>query len=131
LCGIAGIVDTLETRKIDRDLLYRMTECLAHRGPDACGFFSAPGLGLGHRRLAIIDIAGGQQPFFNANRTIAISFNGEIYNFRELAQELKAKGHRFRTHSDTELIVHAWDEWGEASLTRLRGMFAFALWDER
>ena len=131
MCGIAGIVDTREARKIDRDLLYRMTQCLAHRGPDGNGFHSAPGIGLGHRRLAIIDVAGGHQPLFNADKTIAISFNGEIYNFQELAEELKSKGHRFRTHSDTEVIVHAWEEWGEASLPRLRGMFAFALWDER
>jgi asparagine synthase (glutamine-hydrolysing) len=131
MCGIAGIVDTREARKIDRDLLYRMTHCLAHRGPDGSGFHFARGLGLGHRRLAIIDVAGGHQPLFNADKTIAISFNGEIYNFQELAEELKSKGHRFRTHSDTEVIVHAWEEWGEASLTRFRGMFAFALWDER
>jgi len=131
MCGIAGIVDTRETRKIDRDLLYRMTHRLAHRGPDGSGFHSALGIGLGHRRLAIIDVAGGHQPLFNEDKTIAISFNGEIYNFQELAEELKSKGHRFRTHSDTEVIVHAWEEWGEASLTRFRGMFAFALWDER
>jgi len=130
MCGIAGIVDIRETRKIDLDLLYRMTHCLAHRGPDASGFHSAPGIGLGHRRLAIIDIAGGQQPFLSADKKIAISFNGEIYNFRELTEELKSKGYRFRTQSDTEVILHAWTEWGTDSLTKFRGMFAFALWDE-
>ena len=124
-------MDSRERRPIDRHLLYRMTQSVAHRGPDGSGFHTAPGIGLGHRRLAIIDVAGGHQPLFNEDKTIAISFNGEIYNFQDLAEELKSKGYRFRTHSDTEVIVHAWEEWGEASLTRLHGMFAFAIWDER
>lgn len=131
MCGIAGIMDIAGRRPVDPALLRRMTDSLAHRGPDGRGFHAAPGIGLGHRRLAIIDVAGGQQPLFNEDETVAVSFNGEIYNFQELAVELKAKGHRFRTHSDTEVIVHAWEEWGASSLGRFRGMFAFALWDER
>ena len=131
MCGIAGIMDSTGRRPIDADLLRRMTDRIAHRGPDGSGFHLAPGIGLGHRRLAIIDVAGGQQPLFNEDGTVAITFNGEIYNFQELMTELTSKGHRFRTHSDTEVIVHAWEEWGEACLQRLRGMFAFALWDER
>jgi asparagine synthase (glutamine-hydrolysing) len=131
MCGIAGIMDSTGRRPIDADLLRRMTDSIAHRGPDGSGFHLAPGIGLGHRRLAIIDVAGGQQPLFNEDETVAVTFNGEIYNFQELVIELTGKGHRFHTHSDTEVIVHAWEEWGEACLQRFRGMFAFALWDER
>lgn len=131
MCGIAGIFDTRERRTIDRSLLERMTTALAHRGPDGAGFHVAPGVGLGHRRLAIIDLAGGYQPMFNEDESVAIVFNGEIYNFHELARELTDRGHRFRTHCDTEVIVHAWEEWGEACTERLRGMFAFAIYDER
>jgi asparagine synthase (glutamine-hydrolysing) len=131
MCGISGILDTEGRRPIDRDLLARMNGVIAHRGPDGSGFHVAPGIGLGHRRLAIIDLAGGHQPLYNEDETVTISFNGEIYNFQELAEALKARGHHFRTHSDTEVIVHAWEEWGEACLERFRGMFAFALWDER
>ena len=108
-----------------------MTDILAHRGPDGDGFYFAPGIGLGHRRLAIIDLAGGDQPLFNEDRTVCVVFNGEIYNFPELMTELSALGHVFRTRCDTEVIVHAWEEWGEACLDRFNGMFAFALLDER
>ncbi len=130
MCGIAGIVDTVGQRPIDSALLRRMTDRIAHRGPDGSGFHIAPGVGFGHRRLAIIDVAGGQQPLSNEDGTVWITFNGEIYNYQELVVELERKGHRFRTHSDTEVIVHAWEEWGEASVNRLQGMFAFAIWDE-
>jgi asparagine synthase (glutamine-hydrolysing) len=129
MCGIAGIMDTRGKRPIDQPLLHRMTDSIAHRGPDGSGFHVAAGIGLGHRRLAIIDVAHGQQPLFNEDGTVAVTFNGEIYNFRELVAELEGKGHRFRTHCDTEVIVHAWEEWGEDCLARFRGMFAFALWD--
>lgn len=131
MCGIAGIFETREKRPIDRSLLERMTTALAHRGPDGAGYHLAPGVGLGHRRLAIIDLAGGDQPMFNEDGTVAIVFNGEIYNFQELCRELTERGHRFRSHCDTEVIVHAWEEWGEGCLTRLRGMFAFAIYDDR
>lgn len=130
MCGLVGIFDTRGQRTVDRDLLGRMSGALRHRGPDGAGEHVGPGIGLGHRRLAIIDIAGGHQPLFNEDGTVAVVFNGEIYNFPELVAELTAAGHVFRTHSDTEVIVHAWEEWGAESVTRFRGMFAFALWDE-
>ena len=129
MCGITGIFDTRDTREIPRDLLSRMNESQFHRGPDEGGLHVEPGLGLGHRRLSIIDLSTGQQPLFNEDHSVVVVFNGEIYNFQELVPELKALGHTFRTHSDTEVIVHAWEAWGEACVTRFRGMFAFALWD--
>ncbi|HEX4885205.1 MAG TPA: XrtA/PEP-CTERM system amidotransferase, partial [Casimicrobiaceae bacterium] len=107
----------------------RMNESQHHRGPDGGGVHVEPGVGLGHRRLAIIDVATGQQPLYNEDGSVAIVFNGEIYNYRELIPELAALGHVFRTRSDTEVIVHAWEAWGEGCVDRLRGMFAFALWD--
>ena len=110
----------------------RMTTALAHRGPDGDGFHTEPGLGLGHRRLAIIDIAGGAQPMANENGSVLIVFNGEIYNFAELRPKLQALGHIFQSdHSDTETIVHAWESWGPDCLQQLNGMFAIALWDRR
>ena len=129
MCGITGIFDTRDTREIPRDLLSRMNESQFHRGPDEGGLHVEPGLGLGHRRLSIIDLSTGQQPLFNEDHSVVVVFNGEIYNFQELVPELEALGHTFRTHSDTEVIVHAWEAWGEACVTRFRGMFAFALWD--
>ena len=131
MCGIAGIFDYRGRRDVDRRLLRCMTDALLHRGPDGDGFYFAPGVGLGHRRLAIIDLAGGDQPLFNEDHTVCVVFNGEIYNFPELVTELSALGHVFRTRCDTEVIVHAWEEWGEACLDRFNGMFAFALLDEQ
>jgi asparagine synthase (glutamine-hydrolysing) len=131
MCGIAGIFHTRDRAPVDRFLLERMTTVIAHRGPDGAGYHVAGGVGLGHRRLAIIDIAGGYQPMFNEDDSVAIVFNGEIYNFHELVRDLTERGHQFRSHCDTEVIVHAWEEWGEACLERLRGMFAFAIFDER
>lgn len=129
MCGLVGIFDTRGASKIDDELLTRMNQAQFHRGPDEGGIHSEPGLGLGHRRLSIIDLSSGHQPLFNEDGSVAIVFNGEIYNFQELAKELQAAGHVFRTHSDTEVIVHAWEQWGKACVTRFRGMFAFALWD--
>jgi len=131
VCGLTGIFDTRSKREVDRGLLVRMNESLFHRGPDEGGIHTAPGLGLGHRRLSIIDRSGGQQPLFNEDGSVVVVFNGEIYNFAELAKELRQKGHTFRTHSDTEVIVHAWEEWGEACVDRFRGMFVFAIWDSK
>jgi asparagine synthase (glutamine-hydrolysing) len=131
MCGIAGIFDQRNGGKVDRVLLQRMTDVVAHRGPDGEGFYYGEGIGLGHRRLAIVDLAGGDQPMFNEDRSVCVVFNGEIYNFQPLMTELAGLGHRFRTRSDTEVIVHAWEEWGEACLDRFNGMFAFALWDLR
>ena len=129
MCGIAGIFDYRGQAEIDRPLLRRMTDALGHRGPDGDGFHIAPGIGLGHRRLAIVDLAAGNQPLFNEDGTICVVYNGEIYNFHPLMAELLELGHVFRTRCDTEVIVHAWEEWGVACLDRFNGMFAFALWD--
>ncbi len=131
MCGIAGIFDYRGRGEVDRGLLRQMTAAIAHRGPDGDGFYHAPGIGLGHRRLAIVDLAGGDQPLFNEDRTVCVVFNGEIFNFQPLMSELSALGHVFRTRCDTEVIVHAWEEWGERCLDRFNGQFAFALWDER
>ena len=129
MCGITGIFDTRARRDVPRDVLVAMNDAIAHRGPDDDGFHFEAGVGLGHRRLSIIDLSGGHQPLFNEDRTVSVVFNGEIYNYQDLVVELTARGHAFHTKSDTEVIVHAWEEWGEACVTRFRGMFAFGLWD--
>ena len=131
MCGIVGIIDLKQNRDIDPVLLDSMRDALFHRGPDEAGSYTAPGLGLGHRRLSIIDLSSGQQPLSNADSTITIVFNGEIYNFPELTETLKQKGYSFKTHSDTEAILHAWEAWGEDCVNHLRGMFAFAIWDAK
>jgi asparagine synthase (glutamine-hydrolysing) len=130
MCGIAGFAFVDQRHPVDRELLKRMTAVMRHRGPDADGFHIGPGVGLGHRRLSIIDLAGGDQPIYGEDRSCAVILNGEIYNFHELQRELADRGHVFKTRSDTESIVHAYEEWGLDCVTRLRGMFAFALWDE-
>jgi asparagine synthase (glutamine-hydrolysing) len=130
MCGFVGIFDPLGAAPIERLLLERMNRTQTHRGPDGHGMHLAPGIGLGHTRLAIIDLATGAQPMFNEDGSVVVVYNGEIYNFRELRDDLRARGHRFRSASDTEVIVHAWAEWREACVAHLRGMFAFALWDE-
>ena len=129
MCGITGIFDTRGRREIDRAVLTRMNESQHHRGPVEGGVHIEPGVGLGHRRLSIIDLATGQQPLYNEDQSVCVVFNGEIYNFLELIPELQALGHVFHTRSDTEVIVHAWEAWGEECVKRFRGMFAFALWD--
>ena len=129
MCGITGIFDTRGQRPIERAVLHRMNESQHHRGPDEGSLHIEPGLGFGHRRLAIIDVSTGQQPLFNEDGSVVVVFNGEIYNYQQLIPELQALGHVFRTRSDTEVIVHAWESWGEACVGRFRGMFAFALWD--
>jgi asparagine synthase (glutamine-hydrolysing) len=129
MCGITGIFDLREQRPISRDVLQRINDIQSHRGPDEAGLHLEPGLGFGHRRLSIIDIAAGQQPLFNEDGSVAVVFNGEIYNFVDLIPELTALGHTFKTRSDTETIVHAWEQWGEDCVHHFRGMFAFALWD--
>src|SRR5215468_5340712 len=129
MCGITGIVDLRAHRAIPRDILVRMNESQHHRGPDEHGMHLKPGVGLGHRRLSIIDLSTGQQPLYNEDGSVGVVFNGEIYNFQELVKELADAGHNFRTRSDTEVIVHGWEAWGESCVTRFRGMFAFALWD--
>ena len=131
MCGIAGIFDSRGRSLVDPVLLRRMTDVLYHRGPDGDGFYHAPGIGLGHRRLAVVDLVTGDQPLFNEDRTVCLVFNGEIYNYQPLMIDLAARGHVFRTRSDTEVIVHAWEEWGEGCLDHFNGMFAFGLWDAR
>jgi asparagine synthase (glutamine-hydrolysing) len=131
MCGITGIIDLRERRSIDRGTLTRMNGAQHHRGPDEGGLHLSPGVGLGHRRLSIIDLATGQQPLYNEDGTVVVVFNGEIYNYQSLIPELEALGHKFHTRSDTEVIVHGWEAWGEACVHRFRGMFAFALWDEK
>ena len=131
MCGIAGIFDTLSNRIQDVAVLQRMNDSQRHRGPDEGSLHLEPGIGLGHRRLAIIDIATGQQPLFNEDGSVVVVFNGEIYNYQQLIPELQALGHSFRTKSDTEVIVHAWESWGADCVKRFRGMFAFALWDRK
>ncbi len=129
MCGIAGLFDTRGKRDFPRELMQRMNDIQHHRGPDEGGYHFEPGVALAHRRLSIIDLSTGQQPLFNEDGSVVVVFNGEIYNFQELIPELTALGHRFHTRSDTEVIVHAWEAWGEACVDRFRGMFAFALWD--
>ena len=129
MCGIVGIVDTRGARPIDRALLDVMNETQHHRGPDEGGLHLEPGIGLGHRRLSIIDLSTGQQPLFNEDHSVVVVFNGEIYNHKALMAELMLLGHTFRTQSDTEVIVHAWEQWGEASAARFQGIFAYGLWD--
>ncbi len=131
MCGITGIFDTRSLHAIDAGVLHRMNDAQAHRGPDEGSLHIEPGLGLGHRRLSVIDIATGQQPLCNEDCSVWLVFNGEIYNYRALMAELKAAGHHFKTKSDSEVIVHAWEEWGEACVQRFRGMFAFALFDRQ
>src|SRR5262245_60215017 len=130
MCGITGIVRR-DGGPVDRELLGRMNDAIRHRGPDDDGFYFSDGVGLAMRRLAIIDLKTGQQPIYNADRTASIVFNGEIYNYRELRKQLEALGHTFYTNSDTEAIVHAYDEYGTECPKHLRGMFTFAIWDER
>ncbi|HUE17423.1 MAG TPA: asparagine synthase (glutamine-hydrolyzing) [Planctomycetaceae bacterium] len=154
MCGIAGVAWTSDGEPVADAIIWRMTDVLAHRGPDDSAIYhsaagrrltrqdppalaaagerpSSPGAGLGQRRLSIIDLSTGQQPLANEDQTVWITFNGEIYNYRELRPDLEARGHRFRTHSDTETIVHLYEEYGPDCVSHLRGMFAFAIWDER
>ncbi|NML24187.1 XrtA/PEP-CTERM system amidotransferase [Zoogloea dura] len=129
MCGIAGLFDTRNKRDFDPALMKRMNDIQFHRGPDEGDIYQEPGVALGHRRLSIIDLSTGQQPLFNEDGSVAVVFNGEIYNYQELVPELEALGHVFHTRSDTEVIVHAWEAWGEDCVQRFRGMFAFGLWD--
>lgn len=129
MCGITGFCDLRARRDPDRALLRRMNDTQRHRGPDGSGEHFAPGIALGHRRLSIIDLATGQQPLYNEDGTVVVVFNGEIYNYQELIPQLQALGHVFHTRSDTEVIVHGWEAWGERCVEHFRGMFAFALWD--
>lgn len=129
MCGIAGIFHAETPKPVDPARVERMCDALAHRGPDGAGVWTDHGVGLGHRRLSIIDVAGSPQPMHSADSRAVIVFNGEIYNFRELRRELEQAGFNFRTSGDTEVILAAWQRWGPDCLARLDGMFAFALYD--
>lgn len=131
MCGIAGLVNTDLGQRIEAATIHRMCQVMVHRGPDDEGVYVKDGTGFGMRRLSIIDLAGGHQPVFSEDRSVWVVFNGEIYNFPQLRSELLSRGHRFSTHSDTEVIVHLYEEMGRNCVHQLRGMFAFALYDER
>ncbi len=131
MCGITGIFEFQRKEEISRDLVHRMNETIVHRGPDDEGIYVGPGIGLGFRRLSIIDLAGGHQPISNEDGRIWVMLNGEIYNYPELRKDLESRGHRFATRSDTETIVHLYEEYGAQCFSRLRGMFAVVLWDSR
>jgi len=130
VCGITGIMVPVGT-EIDQSIVRAMTDEIAHRGPDGDGHYFGQTVALGHRRLSIIDIEGGTQPMYSSDRQVILSYNGEIYNFQYLRRELEALGHRFRTNSDTEVLLQAYLQWGRDCVSRLRGMFAFAVWDNR
>ncbi|MCX8049626.1 MAG: asparagine synthetase B, partial [Methylohalobius sp.] len=129
MCGIVGLMDLRGKRPVDGSLLQRMNQTQFHRGPDGEGAYLKPGIGLAHRRLAIIDLQGGAQPMSTPDGQVTVTYNGEIYNFQELRRELEAQGYTFHTHCDTEVILYAWLAWGEACVKRFRGIFAFGLWD--
>ncbi len=131
MCGICGVVNLDANHPVERGRIELMTRALAHRGPDDEGYLIEGNVGLGHRRLSIIDLEGGKQPIFNEDASAVVIFNGEIYNYADLTAELVERGHSFRTRSDTEAIVHAYEEYGDRCVDRLRGMFAFAIWDRR
>jgi len=131
MCGIVGKLNLDGTQRVDPGLIQRMMDVIVHRGPDGEGKYVSGAIGLGHRRLSIIDLNTGAQPMCNEDGTVWIVYNGEIYNFPDLRVELEAKGHRFRSTTDTEVIIHLYEEIGVKSVSRLRGMFAFAIWDER
>ncbi|MFL6280147.1 MAG: asparagine synthase (glutamine-hydrolyzing) [Vicinamibacterales bacterium] len=131
MCGIAGRFNYDARRPIDHGCLVAMTDAVAHRGPDAAGYYEGAGIALGHRRLSIIDLATGDQPLANEDGSVQVVFNGEIYNFADVRAELIELGHRFRTSSDTEVIVHGYEQWGARLVDRFRGMFAFAVWDDK
>src|ERR1700752_2616045 len=131
MCGIAGIVDLAGNRDIANGIVQKMTQAIIHRGPDEEGYFRRPGVTLGSRRLSIVGLADGQQPVANEDRSVSVVFNGEFFDFPEKRAELEARGHRFVTHCDTEIIPHLWEESQEGMFERFRGQFALAVWDAR
>ena len=131
MCGITGIYNVQTKQHVDSSVLAKMTASLRHRGPDEEGFFVKGNIGLGMARLSIIDLSGGKQPIYNEDKTICVVFNGEVFNYIELRDFLKAKGHTFYTQSDTEVIVHLYEEYGEDFPNHINGQFAIALWDQK
>ena len=131
MCGICGKLNFDRENVVSEGLLKAMADSITHRGPDDEGYYVSGQIGLGFRRLSIIDLSGGHQPLCNEDGTVWIVFNGEIYNYQELRQLLQSKGHTFRTQTDTEVIVHLYEEYGDACVEKLRGMFGFAIWDQK
>ena len=131
MCGISGIYHFDKEKTVDIKQLKRMTEILRHRGPDGEGIYVKQNIGLGHRRLSIIDLSTGDQPMFNEDKSIALVLNGEIYNYLELKSELSSFGHHFITSSDTEVVIKSYEQWGIECQNKFNGMWAFALWDAR
>src|SRR5256712_12609478 len=129
MCGICGQFNFVRNEPVESQTIRRMTQTMVHRGPDDEGYFISGSLGLGFRRLSIIDLAGGHQPMSDAEETVWVILNGEIYNFKELRAQLEQRGYAFRTRSDTEVIIHGYKEWGTGVLNRLNGMFGLAIWD--
>src|SRR6266496_1530873 len=129
MCGICGQFNFVRSEPVESETIRRMAQTMVHRGPDDDGYFISGSLGLGFRRLSIIDLAGGHQPMSDAEETVWVILNGEIYNFKELRAELEGRGHYFRTRSDTEVIIHGYKEWGIDVLNHLNGMFGLAIWD--
>src|SRR5262245_49013213 len=125
MCGICGFANADPLATPDRDLVARMRDAMSHRGPDGVGLAELPGATLAHLRLSIIDLETGAQPMTNEDASIWVTFNGEIYNYRELRQQLEGRGHQFRTRSDTEVLLHAYEEYGDEFVTHLNGMFGF------
>ena len=129
MCGICGVFSPDRDQRVDREVLLAMNQQIVHRGPDDNGIFTEANVGLAMRRLSIIDVQTGHQPINNEDESVRIVFNGEIYNHQELRRDLETRGHRYRTKSDTETIVHLYEEYGDDCVKHLRGMFAFAIWD--
>ena len=128
MCGIAGYISE---KKPTKKIIKAMTDRIAHRGPDGEGFYLDDNIALGHRRLAIIDLTTGDQPIYNEEKDVIVVLNGEIYNYQELREELKKKKHKFVTKTDTEVLVHGYEEWGHNLTKKLRGMYAFAIWNKK
>src|SRR4029453_7236136 len=131
MCGIAGIISLTGPAPLEEAVARRMAGALIHRGPDEDGFFARPGLSMANRRLSIVGLGAGTQPLYNEDRSVAVVYNGELFDYPEVKAQLEGRGHRFRTHCDTELLPHLWEDHGDGMLERLRGQFALALWDER
>ncbi|HLJ94683.1 MAG TPA: asparagine synthase (glutamine-hydrolyzing), partial [Gemmataceae bacterium] len=131
MCGIAGLVDLTGKRPLPEGALVAMAQVLVHRGPDEDGFLERPGLGLASRRLSIVGLADGRQPISNEDQSVTVIYNGELFEYPQLRADLESRGHRFRTHCDTEVIPHLWEDFGEEMFEHLRGQFALALWDQR
>ena len=126
MCGICGFTGQILNKE---ETVENMAKLITHRGPDSSGFFVDEDIAMGFRRLSIIDVDGGKQPIYNENKKLVLTFNGEIYNYKELKEELVSKNHKFYTNTDSEVLVHGFEEWGKDLLSKLRGMFAFAIWD--